>query len=378
MRRLRAHWLLVPAVAALMAVAAQAQAVRLAPVASGFDQPLFVTAAPGDASRLFVVEQTGRIRIVKDGALQPQPFLNLAGSVSCCGERGLLGLAFHPDYQRNGRFYVDYTNRAGDTRVVEYRVSSNPDRARPGGRVILAVHQPFANHNGGMLAFGPDGKLYVGLGDGGSGGDPFGNGQSPRTLLGKILRIDVDRRTGSRPYGIPPDNPFVGRAGVRPEIDVLGVRNPWRFSFDRRTRDLWIGDVGQGTTEEVDVLTPARARGANLGWNRFEGRGRFSNTRLTIGHLVQPVAQYSHAVGCSITGGYVYRGTAVPALAGRYLYADYCSGRIWSMRAGRRPGGVREITGAVGGAKQGITSFGQDNAGEVYLVAGDTVYRFAS
>jgi len=244
-----------------MAVAAQAQAVRLAPVASGFDQPLFVTAAPGDASRLFVVEQTGRIRIVKDGALQPQPFLNLAGSVSCCGERGLLGLAFHPDYQRNGRFYVDYTNRAGDTRVVEYRVSSNPDRARPGGRVVLAVHQPFANHNGGMLAFGPDGKLYVGLGDGGSGGDPFGNGQSPRTLLGKILRIDVDRRTGSRPYGIPPDNPFVGRAGVRPEIDILGVRNPWRFSFDRRTRDLWIGDVGQGTTEEVDVLTPARARG---------------------------------------------------------------------------------------------------------------------
>jgi len=377
MRRLRALWLLVPAVAVLAACAAQAQAVRLTTVASGFDQALFVTQAPGDATRLFVVEQTGRIRIVKNGTVLAQPFLDLSGSVSCCGERGLLGLAFHPDYARNGRFFVDYTNRAGDTRVAEYRVSSDPDQARPTGRVLLGVRQPFSNHNGGMLAFGPDGKLYIGLGDGGSGGDPFRNGQSPRTMLGKILRIDVDRRTGSRPYGIPPDNPFAGRKGVLPEIYILGVRNPWRFSFDRRTGDLWIGDVGQSTTEEVDVLTPARARGANLGWNRFEGRGRFSGTPLSIGHLVQPVAQYSHASGCSVTGGYVYRGTAVPALAGRYLYGDFCSGRIWSIRAGRRPGGVREITGALGGPRQGITSFGQDNAGEVYLVTGDTVSRFA-
>jgi glucose/arabinose dehydrogenase len=351
---------------------------RLVPVAGGFDRPLLVTAPPGDTRRLFVVEQPGRILILKDGRRLKRPFLDVSRLVSGGFEQGLLGLAFHPGYARNGRFFIDYTDRAGNSRVVEYRVSGDPDRAnaRPVRR-LLFVPQPYPNHNGGQLAFGPDGKLYIGLGDGGSAGDPQGNGQRLDTLLGKILRIDVDARPRGRPFAIPADNPFVGRRGTRPAIYVLGLRNPWRFSFDRANGDLWIGDVGQNAWEEVDRLPAGSIAGANLGWNAFEGTHPFGGP-LGVGPAVQPVAQYPHSTGCSVTGGFVYRGSAVPALTGRYVYADYCSGRVWTMRAGPSPGDVRDITRLLGARVGQVTSFGEDARGELYLVAGARVYRFRS
>jgi glucose/arabinose dehydrogenase len=354
-----------------------ANGVRLAPVAGGFDRPLLVTAPPGDTRRLFVVEQPGRILVLKDGRRLTRPFLDVSRLVSGGYEQGLLGLAFHPDYAANGRFFIDYTDLAGDTRVVEYRVSGDPDRARPRPvRQLLMVRQPYPNHNGGHVLFGPDRKLYIGLGDGGSAGDPEGNGQRLDTLLGKILRIDVDARPGGRPFGIPPDNPFVGRKGARPAIYVLGLRNPWRFSFDRASGDLWIGDVGQNAWEEVDWLPAGHIAGANLGWNAFEGTHPFGGA-VSFGPPVQPVAQYPHSLGCSVTGGLVYRGSAVPALVGRYVYADNCSGRVWTMRAGN-PGDVRQITRLLGVRLSQVTSFGEDARGELYLVAGARVYRFRS
>ena len=229
-----------------------------------------------------------------------------------------------------------------------------------------------------MVAFGPDGFLYIGMGDGGSGGDPGNRAQNLGTRLGKILRIDVNGRTKTRPYKIPVSNPFRNRRGAQPEIFALGVRNPWRFSFDRARPDLWIGDVGQNTIEEIDFATLARARGANFGWNRFEGRSRFSAVPLSVGRLIQPVAQYNHGPGCSVTGGYVYRGPSIPDLDGRYIFSDFCSSQVWSMRAGPTPGGLRDISNALGMRLPtgGVRGFGEGSDGRLYVTTGGTVWRF--
>ncbi len=369
--------------AAVLALAATAPAMgaRLVQVADGFDNALFVTAPAGD-DRLFVVEQTGKVRIIRpDGTVAPRPFLDVSGLITSGGEQGLLGLAFHPRYASNGRFFVNYTNRSGSTVISEFRVSANPNVANPASRRrLMLISQPFPNHNGGMVAFGPDGYLYIGMGDGGSGGDPGNRAQNLRSPLGKLLRIDVNGSSGSRPYRIPVTNPFRGRARVPPEIFALGLRNPWRFSFDRTRGDLWVGDVGQGSREEIDFVTLARARAANFGWKRFEGRSRFSDVPLSAGHLVQPVAQYSHDTGCSVTGGYVYRGPSIPGLDGRYVYSDYCSSQLWSLRAGPSPGGLREITGTLGTRlpQFGVRGFGEGSDGRLYVTTGGTVWRFAA
>lgn len=350
--------------------------VRLARVASGLGDALYVTAAPGERGRLYVVRQSGTVVVLNRGRRSGRPFLNVTRLISAGGERGLLGLAFHPRYAANGRFYVNYTDRNGNTRVVEYR-RRGAGRANPASaRTLMTVRQPYSNHNGGHLAFGPDGYLYIAMGDGGGGGDPEGNGQRLDTPLGKLLRIDVDRRTRGKAYGIPADNPYRA-AGQVPEIYSYGLRNPWRFSFDRARGDLWIGDVGQGEIEEIDYRPKGAGRGANFGWNAFEGRARFRGGGPVRGRApVRPVAQYTHASGCSVTGGYVFRGGGVPALRGRYVYADYCSGRVWSMRAGPRPGAVREITGRLGRSLSSVTSFGEGSRGELYLIASGTLYRF--
>ncbi len=355
---------------------AQAGGYRLAKVAGNLGDALYVTAAPGQPGRLYVVQQSGRIRILERGRMRGT-FLDISGLVTAGGEQGLLGLAFHPRYARNGRFFVYYTNRDGDQRVVEYRRASAA-RAQPGSaRGLLTMQDPYSNHNGGHLAFGPDGFLYIGTGDGGSGGDPEDNGQSRDTLLGKLLRLDVNSRSGGRPYGIPPGNPYRSGGG-RAEIYAYGLRNPWRFSFDRERGDLWIGDVGQNALEEIDFRRRGTGAGVNFGWNAFEGRSAFSGGGPVRGRSpVPPVAQYSHSAGCSVTGGFVYRGTKVPALLGRYAYADYCSGQLWTMRAGPTPGGVREDTGRLGVSLSNVTSFGEGLAGELYVIANGSLYRFA-
>ena len=354
--------------------ASAAPAIRMTPVATGLSAPLGLVAAPGTNS-LFVVQQGGKIRILSGKTLRSQPFLDVGGRITSGGEQGLLGLAFHPAYAANGRFFVNYTDKAGDTNIVEFRRSSNPNVANAGSaRVLLKVDQPFSNHNGGDLKFGPDGKLYIALGDGGSGGDPEGNGQRLDTLLGKILRIDVD--SGS-PYGVPSDNPFVSRAGAKPEIWHYGLRNPWRISFDRANGDMYIGDVGQGAFEEID-RAPKGVGGRNYGWNNREGRHAFGGGDAANGTTFDPVGEYGHGKGCSVTGGFVYRGPAVASLKGRYVFADYCSGRFWTIAAGPRPGGLVEITGSLDRKIANPTSFGQDNAGALYVVSGGgTVYRFA-
>ena len=346
---------------------------QLQQVAGGLTQPLFVDAPAGD-QRLFVVEQPGRIRIVSGGNLLGEAFLDITDLVGSGGERGLLGLAFHPQYPANGRFFIHYTDGAGDTRIAEYRVSSNPDRAdRAGGRVILTVDQPASNHNGGMLAFGPDGYLYVALGDGGGGADQFGNSQNPETLLGSMLRIDVDSG-GS--YSVPSGNPFVLGGGA-PEVWAIGLRNPWRFSFDGQR--LYVADVGQGQWEEINVLTTASG-GANLGWSIMEGSHCFNpSSGCNRAGLVLPVFEYGHAEGCSITGGYVYRGSAIPELDGHYFYGDFCSGWVRSFRytgdGVADPWDWSTDLGTVGS----LTSFGTDGFGELYVVSGQgDVFRIAA
>jgi glucose/arabinose dehydrogenase len=350
--------------------------IGLRQVASGLDFPLYLTAPPGDMSRLFVVEKGGRIRVIRNDSLLAAPFLDLTGRVSTGGEQGLLGLAFHPAYAQNRVFVVNYTDTQGDTRIATFRAGALPDVADPASeRVILAVDQPFANHNGGMLAFGPDGMLYAGLGDGGSGGDPQGNGQNRSVLLGKILRLDVaDDGTA----GVPADNPFAGQAGARPEIWSYGLRNPWRFSFDRATGDLYIGDVGQNELEEINASTDAAqfGRGANYGWNIVEGTDCFSpSSGCDRAGLSPPVLVYGHGQGCSVTGGYVYRGSAIPSLVGHYFYADYCAGWIRSFRlAGPAPADEREWTALRPGGQ--VPSFGEDAQGELYILsASGTVHR---
>ena len=349
--------------------------------AEGLDQPVYVTAPPGDAQRLFVVEQSGRVRIVKNGIVLPTPFLNLSTQVSRGGEQGLLSIAFHPNYGSNGRVYVSYTNTAGDTRIVRYVVSADPDVADAvSGDTVLAWDQPYSNHNGGLIVFGPDGYLYVGLGDGGSGGDPQGNGQRLNTLLGKMLRIDVQGAGSGEPYAIPPDNPFVGTAGARGEIWAYGLRNPWRFSFDRVTGDLYIGDVGLGAWEEVDVAAAAgRGRGVNYGWVVMEGAHCYNAATCNTAGLKLPEVEYGHSDGCSVTGGYVYRGPAVPALAGIYFYADYCGGWIRSFRWVSGTATDRHDWSGVLDAGGPISSFGEDGVGEMYVVMhGGRIWRLES
>jgi glucose/arabinose dehydrogenase len=346
------------------------------PFVDGFMDLTFITNAGDGSADLYVVEQRGVIwRVSAEGTVDDTPFLNIVTQIGCCDERGLLGLAFHPGFETNGRFFVDYTDREGNTVVSEFTVAANGTADPDSERQLLGIEQPFENHNGGMLAFGPDGYLYIGTGDGGSGGDPFDNGQSMETLLGKILRIDVD---SGRPYGIPADNPFVGQVpevSSRPEIWDLGMRNPWRFSFDRQTGDLWIGDVGQDAYEEVDA-EPAGQGGRNYGWNTMEGMHCFNRNICNMDGLTLPVAEYKHAQGCSITGGYVYRGTALPQLAGLYVYADYCSGRLWALDAAAAlSAGSAEPT-QYGELSINPTAFGEDEAGELYVVSqGGQVFR---
>jgi glucose/arabinose dehydrogenase len=336
-------------------------------VTSGLSYPDFVTTPAGDTARLFVVEQTGAIRVVQHDSLLPTPFLNLTGHIGFGGERGLLSMAFHPSYASNGHFYVYYTNPAGDIRIVRYTASANPNIAdsTSGDTILSAFHETNDNHNGGLLLFGPDGKLYAGLGDGGSSGDPPGNGQNLDTLLAKILRLDVD---GASPYAVPADNPFVGHAGERGEIWLYGLRNPWRFSFDRTSGDLYIGDVGQNLYEEVDVLAAGSPAGVNFGWNVMEGKHCYGASSCNMSGLTLPLVEYGHADGCAVTGGYVYRGTKIPALAGIYFYGDYCSGWVRSfLYAGGAAAENRDWPLlAVSG---GLSSFGEDARGELYITS---------
>lgn len=344
---------------------------RLTQVAAGLDRPLYLVSPPGDP-RLFVLEQTGRVLVLIDGEVQEEPFLDLSEQVSCCGERGLLGLAFHPDYASNGRFVVNYTDENGDTVVAEYaRSDEDADRAALGEvKRFLHVEQPFGNHNGGMVEFGPDGLLYVGFGDGGAAGDPLDAGQDPQLKLGAMLRIDVDTH---------PEPPDGNLAGADPDVWAIGLRNPWRFSFDRETGDLYIADVGQNLYEEVHVAA-AGAGSANYGWRIMEGFHCFNPPEDcdTTG-LVLPAVEYGRDLGCSVTGGYVYRGEAIAGLAGWYLYGDFCSNRVWAMRweAGRVLEHY-EITEEIDpeGVLGGISSFGEDAAGELYVVSlGGGVHR---
>ena len=335
--------------------------VRLDMVASGFTAPVFVTNAGDGSGRLFVVERGGVIRVVTGGAVAPGPFLDITPLVVSGGERGLLGLAFDPGYARNGRFFVAYTAAPdGANTVARYRVSSDPARAdAASATTLLSVPDPAPNHNGGMLAFGPDGYLYVGMGDGGSG--QSANAQRLDTLLGKLLRLDP---SGGEPYVVPPSNPFAGRADARPEIWAYGLRNPWRFSFDRATGDLWIGDVGAAAWEEIDYQPAGKPGGQNYGWDIMEGAACRSERGCDTTGLTAPVATYDHQQGCSVSGGYVYRGQADPGLAGAYLYGDYCSGVIWSLS--RAAGGAWASTKLLESGLS-ISSFGEDEAGELYL-----------
>lgn len=345
-------------------------------IADGFSQPLFVTGAGDGSGRLFVVEKTGRVMIVREGKRLEQPLLDLSGAVSTESERGLLGLAFPPDFLGTGVFYVDYTDRNGDT--VVSRLAASGDSARQDSEeILLRIAQPYSNHNGGMLAFGPDGYLYIGTGDGGSGGDPQSNGQSLDTLLGKLLRIDVSTRAAQARYGIPSDNPFIDRSGARPEIWALGLRNPWRFSFDRETGDLWIGDVGQNEYEEINLQPAGSVGGENYGWNLYEGTHRFrAGPNTPTAGLMMPVIEYDHSAGRSVTGGYVYRGESIRGLAGAYVYGDFASGRVWGVRGTRSRKESREFDDTA----FAISSFGEDDEGELYLtdLSGGAVYRIVS
>jgi len=340
---------------------------ELQPIVGGLDTPVGIANAGDGSGRLFVLEKVGRIRVVQGGVLASVPFLDITSRVgSSSNEQGLLGLVFHPDYANNGFFFINYTDRQGDTVVARYKVSADPAQADPASETtVLTIDQPAANHNGGGLVFGPDGYLWVGTGDGGGAGDRFGNGQKGQTLLGKMLRLDVD---DGQPYTIPRDNPFVADPNVRDEIWAIGMRNPWRYSFDRLTGDLYIADVGQGQYEEVDFQPAGDPGGQNYGWPIMEGLHCYPESRsCDQAGLTLPVFEYDHSQGCSITGGYVYRGQEFLFLTGVYLFGDYCSGRIGGL--------IRASSGQ--GAWQGswlsqadvqLSSFGEDEAGELYLV----------
>lgn len=342
-------------------------AIQLIPIVNGLQRPLYLTHA-GD-ERLFVLEQVGRIRIIENGQLLPQPFLDIrdrVGSVS--NEQGLLGLAFHPDYAKEGasgygRFWVNYTDYSGNTKISRFSVrEDDPNQADPNSEVVyLTQRQPYPNHNGGILKFGPDGYLYAGLGDGGSANDPLGAGQDLSTWLGKILRLDVDFLDDG--YAIPPSNPFIGNEETLPEIWAYGVRNPWRISFDRLTGDLFIGDVGQNQWEEISFQPAASSGGENYGWNRMEGNHCFQTENCDTSGLVLPIFEYSHREGCSVTGGYIYRGEAFPELTGNYFLADYCQGTIWRLF----PTSDGWEAAVVLDSDLVIPSFGEDVNGELYV-----------
>lgn len=344
---------------------------RLEPVASGLTQPLLVTHAGDGSGRLFIVQKDGVIRVLQNGQLQAVPYLDLRARVTNQSEMGLLGLAFHPEFRQNGRLFVNYATDVGGPRrtvIAEFRAPSGGQVAEPASeRIILSFDQPAANHNGGMLAFGPDGYLYISSGDGGGANDVFGNGQNLTTLLGGILRIDVDR---DEPYVVPPDNPLAGVPGVRPELWAWGLRNPWRMSFDRLTGLLFVGDVGQGSREEINLVR----RAGNYGWNRMEGSLCFPiGSQCDSRNLLLPIAEYGRAEGVSVTGGYVYRGLQRTELWGSYFFGDFGSGRIWSLTP--QPGGTwkRHLHLETG---LSLSSFGEDEQGELYAVGlGGTVHR---
>lgn len=353
-----------------------AQTIEMQMVASGFSEPVDITHAGDD--RLFIVEKDGLIQIIDaSGIVLPAPFLNISNLVSTGGERGLLGLAFHPNYEENGYFFVNYTNSAWDTRIVRYsRSADDPNIADPNSALqILAVDQPAGNHNGGGIKFGPDGYLYIGLGDGGSGGDPWNNSQTPTTLLGKMLRIDVD--VEGLPYGIPPDNPFVENDEVLDEIWALGLRNPWRYSFDRLTGDLWIGDVGQDAYEEIDFQPAASAGGENYGWRCYEGDEQYDDSPSCNGDYTFPVYTLRNGFNspyCSVTGGVVYRGSEYPELYGKYLYGDFCDDDLLSLEPDGNGGWTAEVLGEF---PYTYSTFGEDSSGEVYFANfyGGQIYK---
>jgi glucose/arabinose dehydrogenase len=339
------------------------------PVVTGLDQPVGVTNSGDGTGRLFVIEKGGFIRIVQGGQLLPEPFLEVSNLITpdAQTEQGLLGLAFHPDYKNNGTFFIYYSdtnkkeNGAANTVVARYQVSGDPNKADPAtGKVILTTEQPFSNHNGGHLAFGPDGYLYIGTGDGGDGGDPQENAENLTKLLGKLLRIDVNAET----YKVPETNPWKPESGAATEIWAYGLRNPWRFSFDRKTGDLYIGDVGQELYEEINFQSANSKGGENYGWNEMEGLHCYGSEDCDPSQYVLPVLEYPHGEdGVSVTGGFVYRGTQVPELEGAYIYADFASGKVWTLRFAE---GVWVNTLLEQGAFQ-VSSFGEDEAGELYL-----------
>ena len=350
--------------------------VRLTEIANGLTRPLYVTHAGDGSNRLFVVEQAGKILIIENGETLTQPFLDVSSLITPSAltaqysEQGLLGLAFHLDYRTNGWFYINYTDRAGSTVVSRYQVSpGNPDLADAGsGQIIFRISQPYNNHNGGHIDFGPDGYLYITLGDGGFANDPLGAGQNTLMLLGSILRIDVDK---GLPYAIPADNPFVGNDAGLDEIWAYGLRNVWRFSFDRQTGDLYLADVGQNQWEEVNFQPAGSQGGENYGWNIWEASHPFAGG-AAASH-VPPFAEYSHALGCSVTGGYVYRGGAIPDLEAVYLFGDYCSGRVWASWRDRQ---LQWHTSQFLHTGFQISSFGEDEQGEIYIVDyGGRLYR---
>ncbi len=374
----------------------------LTQIAGGFSLPTYITHAGDGSGRIFVLERAGRIRIVKNGVVNPTPFLDISARVNSSGsEQGLLGIAFPPNYASKKYFYVNYTNKTGigNTIIARYQVTANPDVADPNSElIVLGVIQPYANHNGGQLQFGPDGYLYIGMGDGGSGGDPQNNAQSPGTLLGKILRIDTERTTapvppstgtfayflpiiartfGTAGYAIPITNPYTQTAGYRGEIWALGLRNPWRFSFDRATGDLYIADVGQNAWEEVDFQPAASAGGENYGWRVLEGAHCYNPGSGCVppARYSAPVAEYSHTFGCSITGGYVYRGPGNTAMQGIYFYGDFCSGRIWGLQ---NSGGWQ--TQQLAQPAINISTFGEDEAGNLYVASysGGAVFQITT
>jgi glucose/arabinose dehydrogenase len=356
--------------------------INLKAVVGNLPNPIGISVAPGDP-RLFVIGQAGQIVVVSGGKVAGT-FLDIARLVSCCGERGLLGLAFHPQYASNGRFFVRYTDPAGDVRISEFHVSSDPSKADSASeKVLLTIPHPnYANHNGGRIVFGPDGYLYIGTGDGGSGGDPNNHGQSLTTLLGKLLRIDVDHTANGKPYAIPSTNPFVGRSDALPEIFAYGLRNPYSFSFDRLTGDVWIGDVGQDLWEEVDHA-PASTGGGNgldFGWSVMEGNHCYKPaTGCVTRGVTLPLAEYAHgdgdSIGCAIIGGYVYRGSAHPELTGRYFFGDECSGHVWDVTAAGPASQTPQLLLASG---LNIDGWGEGVDGELYVVAANGVlYQLA-
>lgn len=357
----------------VFSLAGQEPMLRLERAATGLSLPTDIQNAGDGTNRLFIAQQGGLIRILKDGSLLPTPFLDISSRTRGQGERGLLGLAFPPDYQRKQYFYVNYTNLEGDTIIARYRTTANPDQADPASeQILLTIDQPYANHNGGQLRFGPDGYLWIGMGDGGSAGDPHNNAQSRQALLGKLLRIDVESDPAR--IQIPPDNPFVNDSSYNPMIWALGLRNPWRFSFDRVTRDLWIADVGQSRAEEVNFQPASSRGGENYGWSLMEGLQCFRPGCNPAG-FVLPVTEYGRVDGCSVSGGFVYRGSRSPGLSGTYLYGDYCSGKIWGVRRE----GDRWVNRLLLDTDLTISTFGEDEAGEMYVAdhLGGTIDRIS-